>query len=216
MPNNNGSMAPRGGTTRKGFDQLPVGPTSANLSAPGSFNQNVGQDPVDPGPIDPETCAHMIQMFLNGMSAQDQQNNGETDNHKQLMQLIAQILQAEHGGNGDNGNGPPPGQVKGYTTTDRGMRAGNRGAGRGGRDQAQPKPPTPAGLPRPGRSNTALAGALPAIADQQWTAPSGLSTPNRSLQDFPTPARSMSGDSRHPPCLTQPNYVGVMISSVTS
>ena len=50
---------------------------------------------------DPPTCARFIEMMLNSHAAHDAEY--ETTGHNELMQLLAQILQLQHNGNGDNG-----------------------------------------------------------------------------------------------------------------
>jgi hypothetical protein len=101
------------------------------MSAPGSFTHNLDQD--DPDDDDNETMTgaelHNILELCRARLSPDEQDNFDN------------LVRMSH-----NGNGTPNNNNNG----DRGMRAGNRGAGRGGRDQSQPKPPLPIG------SNTSL------------------------------------------------------------
>jgi hypothetical protein len=89
MPRNRNGLRPRGG----GFDQEE--PNGAPLP-------------------DAEQCAGIIRMMLAKHRANDQQNGGETDEHDQLMQALAQILREEHNGNGRDqmstmpSSAPPP------------------------------------------------------------------------------------------------------------
>ena len=70
-----------------------------------SYDQGEEDDENNGGAAlpDPDQCAGLVRMMLAKHAANDQQNGGETAGHQRLMEHLAEIIKAEHQGNGGNG-----------------------------------------------------------------------------------------------------------------
>jgi hypothetical protein len=73
-----------------------------------------GSDQEPNGPPNAETCANFVRMLLAGLRASDAANGGESDEHGELMQALAEIIRSEHANGGEDqmttapSSAPPP------------------------------------------------------------------------------------------------------------